>query len=66
MKKKELKELAKKIAKCEFTIQTSSDKTAIRKAQEDIMSLSGRVESLNDITAIDEMVQDILKDLLDK
>lgn len=39
---------------------------AIRKAQEDIMSLSGRVESLNDITAIDEMVQDMLKDLLDK
>ena len=66
MKKKELKELAKKIAKCEFIIQTSSDKKAIVRAQDDIMSLSGRVESLDDITIIDEMVQDILKDLLDK
>jgi hypothetical protein len=36
------------------------------KAQDDIISLSGRVESLDDITIIDEMVQDILKDLLDK
>ena len=65
MKKKELKELAKKIAKCEYIVQTSDDKKAIRKAQDDIMSLSGRVESLEDITIIDEMVQDILADLLD-
>lgn len=65
MKKKELKELAKKIAKCEYIVQTSDDKKAIRKAQDDIVSLSGRVESLEDITIIDEMVQDILADLLD-
>lgn len=65
MKKKELKELAKKIAKCEYIVQTSDDKKAIRKAQDDIMSLSGRVESLEDITIVDEMVQDILADLLD-
>ncbi len=66
MKKKELKELAKKIAKCEFIIQTSSDKKAIVRAQDEIISLSGRVESLDDITIIDEMTQDILADLLDK
>jgi hypothetical protein len=30
------------------------------------MTLSGRVESLDDITIIDEMVQDILEKLLDK
>lgn len=60
MKKKELKELANKIAKCEYVIQTSSDNKAIRKAQDEIMQLSGRVDSLEDITTIDEMVQDIL------
>jgi hypothetical protein len=30
------------------------------------MTLSGRVESLDDITIIDDMVQDILEKLLDK
>ena len=60
MKRKELKELANKIAKCEYVIQTSSDNKAIRKAQDEIMQLSGRVDSLEDITTIDEMVQDIL------
>lgn len=60
MKRKELKELANKIAKCEYIIQTSSDNKAIRKAQDEIMQLSGRVDSLEEITTIDEMVQDIL------
>lgn len=66
MKKKELKELATKIAKCEYIIQTSSDKKAIRQAEDCIISLSGRVESLEDITIIDELVQDILAKKLDK
>ena len=66
MKKKELKALAQKIAKSEFIIQTSSDKQAIKRAQDDILQLSGRVESLEDITIIDELVQDILEKQLDK
>ena len=66
MKKKELKTLASKIAKCEYIIQTSSDKQAIHKAQDEIIQLSGRVESLEDITIIDEMVQDLLAKQLDK
>ena len=61
MKKKELKNLAKKIAKYENIIQTSDDKDEIRKAQLAIIELSGSVDSLEDITAIDEMVQDFLK-----
>ena len=61
MKKKELKNLAKKIAKYEQIIQTSDDKDEIRKAQLAIMELSGSVDSLEDITAIDEMVQDFLE-----
>ena len=61
MKKKELKNLAKKIAKYESIIQTSDDKDEIRKAQLAIIELSGSVDSLEDITAIDEMIQDFLK-----
>jgi hypothetical protein len=34
MKTKELKNLAKKIAKCELTIRNSSDKKEIRDAQQ--------------------------------
>ena len=66
MKKKELKALAEKIAKCEIIVQTSDDQKAIKRAQDEIMQLSGRVESLSDITIIDEMVQDILENKLDK
>ncbi len=66
MKKKELKALASKIAKNEYIVQTSSDKKAIRKAQDEIIQLSGRVESLEDITIIDELVQDLLAKQLDK
>ena len=61
MKTKELKNLAQKIAKYEHIIQTSSDKEAIRDAQDKIIDLSGKVMSLEDITIIDELVQDILE-----
>lgn len=60
MKTKELKNLAKKIAKYESIIQNSEDKTAIRQAEEEIMKLSGSVKSLEDMMIIDEMVQELL------
>lgn len=66
MKKKEQKALAQKIAKYELIVQTSDDKKRIRDAQDKIMELSGRVESLDDIAAIDEMVQEILEKHLEK
>ena len=66
MKRKELKALATKIAKSEYVIQTSSDPKAIRKAQEDIMDLSGRVQSLEDMVIIDELVSDMLEKMLEK
>ena len=66
MKKKEQKALAQKIAKYELIVQTSDDKKRIRDAQDKIMELSGRVETLDDIAAIDEMVQEILDKFLDK
>lgn len=60
MKKKELKNLAKKIADAEYIIQTSDDQKKVVKAQQEIFELSGHVQSLDDITVIDELVQEIL------
>ena len=63
MKQKELKTLAKKIAKYEFIIQTSDDKKAVHDAQDAIMELSGKVSSLEDIVIIDELVQEYIEEL---
>lgn len=60
MKRKELKNLAKKIAQAEYTIQTSDNQEEIQRAQMEIMTLSSHVDSLDDITIIDEMVQELL------
>ena len=60
MKRKELKNLAEKIAKQEYIIQTSNDNVAVQAAQEEIMRLSSRVHDFQDIDFIDEMVQDLL------
>lgn len=60
MKRKELKNLAEKIAKQEYVIQTSKDSAEVQAAQEEIMRLSSRVHDIQDIDIIDEMVQDLL------
>lgn len=62
MKMKELKNFAKKIAQFEKIIQESEDKDAVRKAEKEIMKLSGQVKSLEDMIIIDELVQEILSD----
>lgn len=61
MKAKELKNIAKQIAKYELIIQNSDDKKAIQDAQMKIMELSGRVDRLEDIVAIDEYVQEFIE-----
>ena len=61
MKRKELKELAKKIAKAELIIQRNEDPQQVQQAKDEIMKLSGHVDSLEDIMLMDEFVQDILK-----
>lgn len=61
MKKKELKALAAKIAKAEKILQSSEDKKARHNAELEIMELSGRVNSLDDMMIVDELVQEILK-----
>lgn len=61
MKKKELKNLAMKIAKYQLVINESDDIQAIHEAQEKIMELSSKVDSLEDIVIIDELVMDLLE-----
>ena len=61
MKKKELKNLAAKIAKCERIIQMSDDKKAVHQAEEEIMRLSSSVDKLDDIVIIDELVMELLE-----
>ncbi len=60
MKKKELKNLAKKIAECEYIIQKNDDEYEVEKAQNEIMRLSGMVHSFEDLDVIDTMVQELL------
>lgn len=61
MKKKELKNLATKIAKYEKIIQSTQDAKEKRKAEEEIMKLSTSIQSVEDMMQIDEFVQDILE-----
>lgn len=60
MKKTELRNLANKIAAAELVIQSGEDKDAVRKAQEEIVSLSRYID-IFDLDLLDEMVQEILK-----
>lgn len=61
MKRKELKNLAQKIAKCEIIIQTSDDKNKVARAEQEIMRISSSVADLDDMLVIDELVMEILE-----
>lgn len=58
MNKKEIKNLAKRIADAEYTIQNSLDKEEVKKAKSTIMELSKRITSLEDMMILDEMIQE--------
>ena len=62
MKKKELKNLAKKIADADYINKNSDDAKAVAKAQDAILELSGKVSSVEDMLALDELVQEILNE----
>ena len=61
MKQKELKNLAKKIAKAEIIIRDSNDPEAIKRAESEVMKLSGHVDRLEDMVILDDLVQEILE-----
>lgn len=58
MNKKEIKNLAKRIADAEYIIQNSLDKEEVKKAKSTIMELSKRITSLEDMMILDEMIQE--------
>ena len=61
MKTRELKQLAEAIAKAELTLRENKDEQEVRKAKKDILLLSKRITSLEDMLRIDDIVQNILK-----
>ena len=60
MKNKERKNIAKKIAEAELVLQNSQDLAEKAKAELEIVRLCSQAKSMEDMMAIDEMVQDIL------
>ena len=61
MNKKEIKNLAKQIAKAELTIQNSTDQKERIYAMDIIIALSSKLSSLEEMERVDEMVQKILE-----
>ena len=62
MKKKELKNLAKQIAKLELIIQASTDDEAVKNAQNTEIRLINRLDSIEDMDLLDEMVQQYMQE----
>ena len=60
MKKKELKNFAKKIASLEYLCQTSTDSKEIARAQNEIMKIANHIGRIDELEEIDIMVQEIL------
>ena len=63
MKKKELKNLAAQFARAERTLQTSSNEQEIANAQSEILRLSQRVTSLEDLMLLDDLIQKELENI---
>ena len=63
MKQKELKNLAKKIAKLELTMQGTDDPDVIAQCENEIMYLTGKVTSFEEIDMLDELIQEILQNV---
>ena len=61
MKRKELKNLAKKVAYEEYVLQTSTDIDERQQARDEILKISSGIHSFEDLDVLDEMVQEFLK-----
>lgn len=61
MKKKELKNLAKKIASAERKLSSAQDKKETKRYQDEIIELSGQIDNPNDLFLLDAMIQEILE-----
>ena len=63
MKTKELKNLAKKIAKAEKKIQEAQTAEEKELAENEVLALCGRVTNITDMLNLDEFVQEALEEL---
>lgn len=62
MKKKELKNLAKQIAKLEQIIQANEDSTTVRNAKDAEIHLINKVTDLSDLDLLDDMIQEYMQE----
>lgn len=60
MKQKELKNIAKIIAKAERVIQDGGDSKAVSKAQNTILNMSKKGMTVEEMMIVDELVQEFL------
>ncbi len=60
MKQKELKNFAKQIVEAEKIIKANEDKQKVYQAQQKVMDITNRLDSLDDILLLDELVQEIM------
>lgn len=60
MKRKEILNLAKKIAQQEIILQNSKDTKEKSQAEAEIMKLCASVKSIDDMVEVDDAVQEIL------
>lgn len=60
MKQKELKNIAKIIAKAERVIQEGGDSEAVSKAQNTILNMSKKGMTVEEMMIVDELVQEFL------
>ena len=60
MKRKEIKTLAKKIAQQEKILMESSSLEEKSRAEQEILKLSACVNSIEDMIALDEAIQELL------
>ena len=61
--KKQLKQLAKKLADYEYTIQTSNDPYKVNEAKDRISQLTESSDlEIEDMVALDDMIQKILSE----
>lgn len=61
MKRKELKNFAKKIIQAEAIIRENEDKESVRKAKEEIINISNKL-SIDDMLLLDELIQELIQD----
>lgn len=62
MNRKEMKNLAKKIAQIEQVLQESTDTTEKRELEEKLFALTSHITSLDEMIELDDMVISLLEE----